>query len=59
MAIAVLGMVLYSWAVEADKAAPLHKHGSDHVKLLLKQYEVNGSSPVKDIELGIGGLSRG
>ncbi|KAB2035741.1 hypothetical protein ES319_D04G174000v1 [Gossypium barbadense] len=59
MAIAVLGMVLYSWAVEADKAAPLPKHGSDHVKLLLKQHEVDGSSPVKDVELGVGGLSRG
>ncbi|MBA0872775.1 hypothetical protein Goshw_020495 [Gossypium schwendimanii] len=59
MAIAVLGMVLYSWAVEADKAAPLPKHGSDHVKLLLKQHEVDGSSPFKDVELGVGGLSRG
>ncbi|MBA0726813.1 hypothetical protein Golax_002613, partial [Gossypium laxum] len=58
MAIAVLGMVLYSWAVEADKAAPLPKHGSDHVKLLLKQHEVDGSSPIKDVELGVGGLSR-
>ncbi|KAH1040252.1 hypothetical protein J1N35_041995 [Gossypium stocksii] len=59
MAIAVLGMVLYSWAVEADKAAPLPKHGSDHVKLLLKQHEVDGLSPVKDVELGVEGLSRG
>ncbi|PPD67569.1 hypothetical protein GOBAR_DD35557 [Gossypium barbadense] len=59
MAIAVLGMLLYSWAIEADKAAPLPKHGSDHVKLLLKQHEVDGSSPVKDVELGVGGLSRG
>ncbi|PPR84908.1 hypothetical protein GOBAR_AA35801 [Gossypium barbadense] len=59
MAIAVLGMLLYSWAIEADKATSLPKHGSDHVKLLLKEHEVDGSSPVKDVELGVGGLSRG
>ncbi|KAG4205543.1 hypothetical protein ERO13_A04G110500v2 [Gossypium hirsutum] len=59
MAIAVLGMLLYSWAIEADKATSLPKHGSDHVKLLLKEHEVDGSSPVKDVELGVGGLSGG
>ncbi|KAE8702188.1 AT-rich interactive domain-containing protein 3 [Hibiscus syriacus] len=48
MAIAVLGMVLYSWAVEADKAEPIEKHGWDHVKLLSNQYRMKGSSPVKD-----------
>lgn len=60
MALAVLGMVVYSWAVEADKTdskvIPLRKDALDEDVKLLKQ-QVDGSSPVKDVELG--GRSQG
>ncbi|KAK8519003.1 hypothetical protein V6N13_017746 [Hibiscus sabdariffa] len=56
MAIAILGMVVYSWAVEADKqteskASPLPKDASEENVELLKQH-LDGSSPHKDVELG-------
>ncbi|KAL4361933.1 hypothetical protein GQ457_04G004280 [Hibiscus cannabinus] len=56
MAIAILGMVVYSWAVEADKqteskASPLPKVASEENVELLKQH-LDGSSPHKDVELG-------
>ncbi|XP_022763857.1 UDP-rhamnose/UDP-galactose transporter 2-like isoform X2 [Durio zibethinus] len=59
MAIAVLGMVVYSWAVEADKKTdskviplPYRKDSSssEDIKLLMQQ--VNGSTPLEDVELG-------
>ncbi|XWS68394.1 hypothetical protein CRYUN_Cryun04dG0086300 [Craigia yunnanensis] len=55
MAIAVLGMVVYSWAVEADKQTdskviPFRKDDSEEDVKLLKQ-QVDGSS-LKDVELG-------
>ncbi|GMJ06752.1 UDP-Rha/UDP-Gal transporter 3 [Hibiscus trionum] len=46
----VLGMVLYHWAGEADKAAPIVKHGSDQLNCC--QNSMEDSSPVKDVELG-------
>ncbi|GMJ12968.1 UDP-Rha/UDP-Gal transporter 2 [Hibiscus trionum] len=61
MAIAILGMVVYSWAVEADKqteskASSLPKDASEENVDLLKQQQqqqqLEGSSPHKDIELG-------
>ncbi|KAK8636640.1 hypothetical protein V6N13_124382 [Hibiscus sabdariffa] len=56
MAIAVIGMIIYSGAVEADKstdskALQYRKDSStEDVKLLLKH--VDGSSLLKDVELG-------
>ena len=56
MAIAVLGMVIYSWAVEADKQTnsmviPPPKDDSEEDVELLKQ-QMDGSSPLKVVELG-------
>ncbi|XVE93018.1 hypothetical protein REPUB_Repub01dG0153700 [Reevesia pubescens] len=52
MAIAVLGMVVYSWAVEADKQTNSNpRDGSEEDVELLKQ-QVDGSSPLKDAEFG-------
>ncbi|KAE8672747.1 UDP-galactose transporter 2 [Hibiscus syriacus] len=58
MAVAILGMVVYSWAVEADKqteakASALPKDASEeNVELLKQQQQSDGSSPLKDVELG-------
>ncbi|KAE8716814.1 UDP-galactose transporter 2 [Hibiscus syriacus] len=59
MAIAILGMVVYSWAVEADKqteskASTLPKDASEENVELFKQQQqqLDGSSPLKDVELG-------
>ncbi|KAH1098728.1 hypothetical protein J1N35_015649 [Gossypium stocksii] len=57
MAIAILGMVVYSWAVEADKQAeskvsPLPKEASEENVELLKQQQQSDGSPLKDVELG-------
>ncbi|XWS54412.1 hypothetical protein CRYUN_Cryun10bG0087400 [Craigia yunnanensis] len=56
MAIAVLGLVIYSWAVEADKKTnskviPPPKDASEEDIELLKQ-QMDGSSPLKDVDLG-------
>ncbi|XP_022743883.1 UDP-rhamnose/UDP-galactose transporter 2-like isoform X2 [Durio zibethinus] len=56
MALAVLGMVIYSWAVEADKqsdskAIPNLEDASEEDVELLKQ-QMDGSSSLKDVELG-------
>ncbi|XP_021275646.1 UDP-rhamnose/UDP-galactose transporter 2-like [Herrania umbratica] len=57
MAIAVLGMVVYSWAVEAEKkqtdskVIPYLKDASEEDAKLLKQ-QVDGSLPLEDVELG-------
>ncbi|KAH1072125.1 hypothetical protein J1N35_024453 [Gossypium stocksii] len=50
MSIAVNGMIIYSWAVEGDKAMQYRKDATSDVKLLIKQ--INGSSLLKDVELG-------
>ncbi|MBA0828936.1 hypothetical protein Goarm_013562 [Gossypium armourianum] len=57
MAIAILGMVVYSWAVEADKqteskVSPLPKEASEENVELLKQQQQSDGSPLKDVELG-------
>lgn len=56
MAIAVMGMVVYSWAVELEKqaAAKAAHHGKnslteEEIKLLKGDLNV---APVKDVELG-------
>lgn len=56
MAVAVVGMVIYSWAVEVEK----HKHTkiTSQVKNSLTEEEIRllkegtGTAPVSDIELG-------
>ncbi|XWS39646.1 hypothetical protein CRYUN_Cryun18bG0072800 [Craigia yunnanensis] len=53
MAIAVLGMVIYSWAVEADKqtdskVVPRREDASEEDELLKQQMD----TPFKDVELG-------
>ncbi|XVF01688.1 hypothetical protein REPUB_Repub04eG0109900 [Reevesia pubescens] len=56
MAIAILGMVVYSWAVEADKTdpkvLPYRKDSCSEEDLKLLKQEVDGSSTLKDVELG-------
>ncbi|EEF52951.1 UDP-rhamnose/UDP-galactose transporter 2 [Ricinus communis] len=54
MVIAVAGMVVYSWAVEAEKSAKALAHAKnslteEEIRLLKEGME---SSPVKDVELG-------
>ncbi|XP_006429818.2 UDP-rhamnose/UDP-galactose transporter 2 [Citrus clementina] len=57
MTVAVLGMIVYSWAVEAEKRKPDSKTIShtknnlleEHVELLKQRIE---ESPAKDVELG-------
>ena len=54
MAVAVLGMVIYSWAVEADKQTnsmvipPPKDDLEEDVELLKQQMD----TPLKDVELG-------
>ncbi|WCJ44809.1 Nucleotide-sugar transporter family protein [Euphorbia peplus] len=56
MLIAVVGMVVYSWAVEADKSAA--SKGLAHVKNSLTEEEIRllkegvENTPLKDVELG-------
>lgn len=56
MVIAVVGMVVYSWAVEADKSAA--SKGLGHVKNSLTEEEIRllkegvENTPLKDVELG-------
>uniref|UniRef100_A0A2P2KAF3 Uncharacterized protein MANES_05G113800 n=2 Tax=Rhizophora mucronata TaxID=61149 RepID=A0A2P2KAF3_RHIMU len=57
MVIAVLGMVVYSWAVEAEKGSSSAKN-IPHVKSSLTEEEIRllkegvDTTPVKDVELG-------
>lgn len=56
MAIAVMGMVVYSWAVEVEKQAAAK--AAHHAKNSLTEEEIRllkgdlNATPVKDVELG-------
>lgn len=57
MAIAILGMVIYSWAVEADKQTEPKvishaKNASEEEEVELLKQQIDGSSTLKDVELG-------
>lgn len=59
MGVAVIGMVIYSWAVEGEKqvqqALTPHAKNSlteEEIRLLKEGFELETSAPVKDIELG-------
>ncbi|KAI3836755.1 hypothetical protein MKX03_026348 [Papaver bracteatum] len=60
MAVAILGMVIYSWAVEMDKQAASAKSVSlSHAKNSLTEEEIRllkdgvENAPLKDLELGV------
>uniref|UniRef100_A0A7N0UIE6 Sugar phosphate transporter domain-containing protein n=1 Tax=Kalanchoe fedtschenkoi TaxID=63787 RepID=A0A7N0UIE6_KALFE len=54
MAVAVVGMIIYSWAVELEKAAKHHaaKHSLTEEEIRLLKDSAGGILPPKDVELG-------